>query len=123
MKKILLTVPVLLSLLGVSPVQAQNVIEIYSGFNNQVIGILSRNEHDDLNICNDYGSGGSIYSINGVYSSTGVNGSSSSAWGAYNDYAITPPYLYVQGKKVRISTNRYLPDTIHPDALKGRICR
>ena len=123
MKKILLTVPILMTLWNIQPAKAQSSIEIYSGYNNQVIGIISHNRYDDLNICNDYGSGGSSYSSSGIFSTAGINGSSSSAWGAYNSYTTTPPYLYFNGEKIYISSNSYLASSIHPDSLKGRICR
>ncbi|HEY9703258.1 MAG TPA: hypothetical protein V6C58_12465 [Allocoleopsis sp.] len=118
-----MTVPILITLWSIQPVKAQSSIEIYSGYNNQVIGVISQDKYDDLNICNDYGSGGSSYSSNGIFSTTGINGSSNSAWGAYNNYTTTPPYLYFNGGKIYISSNSYFANSIHPDVLKGRICK
>lgn len=122
MKKILLAIPVLIALCDVLPAKAQNSIEIYSGYDNQVIGIIGNNRYDDLNICNNYGSGGSSYSSNGLFSNAGINGFSGSAWGAYNSYTTTPPYLYFRGEKIYISANRYLANSIHPDSLKAKVC-
>ena len=122
MKNLLLAIPISMLLCGNLPAKAQNAIEIYSGYNNQVIGIISDNRYDDLNICNDYGSGGSRYNPNSIFSNTGINGSPSSAWGAYNSYSTIPPYLYFKGEKIYISANSYLANSIHPDNLKARVC-
>lgn len=96
-------------------------IEIYSGFDNQVIGKITTDTTDYLNICGN-GEGGSSYSTFGIYSIHGINGSKVSAWGAYNPYSQYPPYFYFKGYKLYITTNNYLSDTIHPDILKLKIC-
>lgn len=82
-----------------------------------MIGKITINTTDYLNICGN-GEGGGSYSTFGVYSTHGINGSISSAWGAYNPYSQFPPYLYFQGHKIYITANNYLSNTVHPDVLK-----
>ncbi len=119
MKLPLLTIVAVLGL--ASSVNAQ--IDIFSGFDNKLIGRITPDQSDDLNICNSYSSGGSAYSTYSVYSNMGINGSQMSAWGAYNSYAIKSPYFYFKGTKYNITTNTYLPSAINPDSLRAYVCK
>ena len=121
MKNLLLAIPLSVLLSGNLTAKAQSEIQIYSGYDNQVIGVISGNKYDDLNICNTYGQGGSSYSSISLFNSYSVNGSG--AWGAYNNSANNPPYFYYKGQKFLVSTNPYLANSISPDRLRGIVCK
>lgn len=121
MKKLLLAIPISVLLSGNLPVNAESAIEIYSGFNGQVIGVISNNKYDDLNICNTYGQGGSSFASNSMFNSYSINGGG--AYGAYNSYGSNSPYFYYKGQRYNVSTNSYLANSINPDNLRGIVCK
>ncbi len=120
MKRLLLAIPISILLSGNLSANAESAIEIYSGFNGQVIGVISSNRYDDLNICNNYGSGGSSYSSTGMFNTYSVNGGG--AYGAYYSYGSNSPYFYYNGIRYNVSTNAYLPNSISPDNLRAKVC-
>jgi hypothetical protein len=121
MKKLLLAIPLSVMLSGNLPAKAESAIEIYSGFNNQVIGVISDNKYEDLNICNTYGQGGSSFASNSMFNSYSVNGGG--AYGAYNSSGSNSPYFYYKGQRYNVSTNTSLANSISPDRLRGIVCK
>ena len=122
MKTAIIGITTLLSLAIAAPIQAQYIVNIYSGFNNEIIGTVVDDPTDDLSICNKNGKGGSYLEPKSIFSYQGMNGSNSSVYGAYNQFGARPPYIMYGRTRVVVTANNYFIPSIHPDKLRADNC-
>ena len=84
----------------------------------QFLGKITDNQNDNDSILNQYGPYGSRYSNTSIFNPYSPYGSQYGAHSINNPYCATPPKLFINGRLLgRISTNRYIPDRIAPEAF------
>lgn len=82
------------------------------------IGKLTTNIYDVESICNQYGVYGSIYSARSIWNQYSQYGSQYALYSAYNPYTISPPEIYLRGRKCGYLTkNTYKFNHVDPDNI------
>lgn len=90
------------------------------------LGEASSKPFASNSVCNAYGSYGSPYGRYSIFNESTVYGNEIASTSAFNEFAAQPPHLYCETTNVLlnpITTNRFLPGAIDPDALCSTLAR